>query len=558
MPQYFSPGVYVEEIDPGPRPIVGVSTSVAGAIGVTAKGPTSGKPVLVTSFADFVAKFGGYLTEPADPAIVNDWAGSATEGGRWWQFANSVEGFFLNGGQQLYVKRVFSSTATASAANLGGGLVIPLAADAKRGDTTVELEHLLGLDDGGGAAGTAFDLVRGDTQAVVGSFEVEGYDPVRNRVTLAGGETVPEDLEAGRDFAEIQQRTAAPVADADATLVVRANALGAWGNDLSVRVEPMVGASLGILPDPGEGGAVFSRVAAPAVAGDSVVAWPRSPALDANTPNFTARIGDLVMAVDAGAGPAAGQVSLTVPALPADVPVGTTVQRLRIANRLAPTPPRPTQRQQDLRVERRPPVPGRHRRARQRQPEGPHLGRGGRRGAGHPERRPRARLPRGRPAAAGRGEGAGPPRPGRAAAGRRGVHQPAPGARRQPEHAGRARQRPLRLRRPGRRRRLRGVRPHRLPDRRQRRLADPGGRRRPARGPVGRRLRRRRRRQRQPHRHRGPGGHRRDRICAGPGHLVAHRAVGPDRPLRAAEGPLRHPRPAATGSASRRSWPSGR
>ena len=62
MAEYLSPGVYVEEIDAGPKPIEGVSTSTAGAAGVTALGPTSGKPVLITSFADFVRTFGGYST----------------------------------------------------------------------------------------------------------------------------------------------------------------------------------------------------------------------------------------------------------------------------------------------------------------------------------------------------------------------------------------------------------------------------------------------------------------------------------------------------------------
>ena len=64
MPEYLSPGVYVEEIDAGPKPIEGVSTSTAGAVGVTAMGPTSGKPELVTSFAEFMRKFGGFLPEP--------------------------------------------------------------------------------------------------------------------------------------------------------------------------------------------------------------------------------------------------------------------------------------------------------------------------------------------------------------------------------------------------------------------------------------------------------------------------------------------------------------
>jgi phage tail sheath protein FI len=338
MPQYLSPGVYVEEKDPGPRPIVGVSTSIAGAVGVTAKGPTSGKPRLVTSFADFVAYFGGYTPEPSDPAIVNDWAGSDTEGGRWWQFAHSVEGFFLNGGQQLFVKRVFASSAAASKENLGGGWVIPLKADAKRGATTLLLEHLIGLDDGGANPGTQFHLIRGDTQADLGSFAVGSYDPVRNQITLDGGAQVPQDLEAGRDFVEVHPRPAAPgpVADADATIVIDANAKGAWGDAISVQIKPMVGASLGILSDPGEGAAVFSRVVVAAAAGATTVTVAKvTGGLDDTTRRpFTVRIGDMRTQVTNAAinGTNANWVDLTVAAIPAAVAVGTTVQRLLKSN----------------------------------------------------------------------------------------------------------------------------------------------------------------------------------------------------------------------------------
>ena len=59
MPEYLSPGVYVEEVDAGPKPIEGVSTSTAGAVGVTARGPDTGKPILVTSYAEYVRTFGG-------------------------------------------------------------------------------------------------------------------------------------------------------------------------------------------------------------------------------------------------------------------------------------------------------------------------------------------------------------------------------------------------------------------------------------------------------------------------------------------------------------------
>ena len=100
MPEYLSPGVYVEEIDAGPKPIEGVSTSTAGAVGVTLRGPTrgrrgpfTGKPELVTSFAEFVRKFGGYIPEPS-AAEVNRWTFNANEGGRWWHFPLAVKGFF--------------------------------------------------------------------------------------------------------------------------------------------------------------------------------------------------------------------------------------------------------------------------------------------------------------------------------------------------------------------------------------------------------------------------------------------------------------------------------
>ena len=39
MPEYLAPGVYVEEISTGPKPIEGVSTSVAGFVGPTGARP---------------------------------------------------------------------------------------------------------------------------------------------------------------------------------------------------------------------------------------------------------------------------------------------------------------------------------------------------------------------------------------------------------------------------------------------------------------------------------------------------------------------------------------
>lgn len=239
MPEYLSPGVYVEEINAGPVPIEGVSTSTGGAVGVTALGPTSGKPELVTSFAEFMRKFGGFLPEP-DAATVNTWALNPNEGGRWWYFPLSVKGFFDNGGQRLYVKRVFSSTAVASSGDLVQGMVSEVTSDAPINATQVQLRHLIGISNG-----KAVSIFRGDTGAPIGAgFTIDEYDPATGRVKLNAG--IPAELIVKRgDFVEIHQRQLA-----NATLTFKAKSKGQWGDDLSVRVRPMVGAAMNLLFDP--------------------------------------------------------------------------------------------------------------------------------------------------------------------------------------------------------------------------------------------------------------------------------------------------------------------
>jgi hypothetical protein len=123
MPEYLHPGVYIEEIL-GPQPIQGVSTSTTGMVGVTQRGPTEGKPVLVTSFADFRQQFGGYLEEP-DDAERSRWELNDQEGGYWWRFPLAVQGFFDNGGLRLYVKRVVSSQATAAFVTVPASAIEP-------------------------------------------------------------------------------------------------------------------------------------------------------------------------------------------------------------------------------------------------------------------------------------------------------------------------------------------------------------------------------------------------------------------------------------------------
>ncbi|MFC9678683.1 phage tail sheath subtilisin-like domain-containing protein [Streptomyces sp. NPDC056948] len=94
MPSYLSPGVYVEEVASGSRPIEGVGTSVAAFVGLAPTGPLN-EPTLVTNWTQYVAAFGEF-----------------TDG---YYLAHSVYGFFNNGGSAAYVVRVGGSSEGAPA-----------------------------------------------------------------------------------------------------------------------------------------------------------------------------------------------------------------------------------------------------------------------------------------------------------------------------------------------------------------------------------------------------------------------------------------------------------
>ncbi len=105
MPEYLSPGVYVEEYDNSPRSIEGVGTSTAGFIGLAEKGPIEGAPLLVTSMKSFKQQFGGFL-----PEFLY---------GEYRFLANSVEQFFDNGGTRCFVMRVAPPKSKAAKATQG-------------------------------------------------------------------------------------------------------------------------------------------------------------------------------------------------------------------------------------------------------------------------------------------------------------------------------------------------------------------------------------------------------------------------------------------------------
>jgi phage tail sheath protein FI len=128
MPTYLSPGVYVEEVDSGSRPIEGVGTAVAAFAGLAQQGPFN-EPTLVTNWSQYTQVFGDFV-----------------EGS---YLAHAVYGYFQNGGGSCYVVRVGGNGNGASPAargelttggetKLGAYRVVAVEAGAAGNDLTID------------------------------------------------------------------------------------------------------------------------------------------------------------------------------------------------------------------------------------------------------------------------------------------------------------------------------------------------------------------------------------------------------------------------------------
>lgn len=91
------PGVYIEEVPSGVHTITGVATAITAFIGRAKKGSLD-EPILIHSFADYDRKFGGL------------WDKST--------MSYAVQQYFLHGGKDSLIVRVFNPTASASKATI--------------------------------------------------------------------------------------------------------------------------------------------------------------------------------------------------------------------------------------------------------------------------------------------------------------------------------------------------------------------------------------------------------------------------------------------------------
>lgn len=166
MPQYLSPGVYVEEVESGSKPIEGVGTAVAAFVGLAEMGPVN-QPTLVTNWTQYTNNFGGFI-----------------EGS---YLAHSVYGYFQNGGGACYVVRIGGNGESAqptaraeltsgSKAGLDAYRISAIEAGPDGDDISVEIKDVKDeeSEDGKGqAGGTSFSLV-----VKKGSRQVESFENV--------------------------------------------------------------------------------------------------------------------------------------------------------------------------------------------------------------------------------------------------------------------------------------------------------------------------------------------------------------------------------------------
>jgi phage tail sheath protein FI len=100
------PGVYVEEVSSGIRPIQAAGTSTAAFVGLAEMGPDD-QAQLISSWTEYQKQYGGFLQSAYLPV--------------------SVFQFFNNGGSQAYVIRVTRSDASVASATVANQASAPAA-----------------------------------------------------------------------------------------------------------------------------------------------------------------------------------------------------------------------------------------------------------------------------------------------------------------------------------------------------------------------------------------------------------------------------------------------
>jgi hypothetical protein len=241
MGTYLSPGIYTREVDFSFY-VKQISTSSCGMVGVAERGPIN-KPVLVTSWEQFINKFGSYI--------------------QVGYLAYAARAFFDNGGSVLFVNRIAHLTDptnrnTLTAVKAQAILKDRRVATAMLASGTIGSDRIAWRAIQPGVAGNAVSVelvVAGnDTplsvevlgEAVTVNLATDGAgDPVSTADQVVAAVTGTPEAAAlvtaeTQDTGVVQAAAAANLSggmDALDTLKVRAADEGTWGDRLSVQVE---------------------------------------------------------------------------------------------------------------------------------------------------------------------------------------------------------------------------------------------------------------------------------------------------------------------------------
>jgi phage tail sheath protein FI len=223
------PGVYIEEIASGVRTITGVATSITAFVGRALSGP-SNQAVTINSYADYERIFGGLWLDSTMSFAVRD--------------------FFLNGGAQAIIVRLFAPTdAEQAAARTLAETQAGAAADAViAAATTANTAPPAGTTDSDIAtAAEGAVAAAGATSPAALSAATAVAQAARAEVNAVPS-TLAADLTAVVTAATNAKPAAVNAAAASAapstkarlnadTLNLEAASEGAWGNDLRARVD---------------------------------------------------------------------------------------------------------------------------------------------------------------------------------------------------------------------------------------------------------------------------------------------------------------------------------
>lgn len=215
MPEYLSPGVYIEEVNTGPRPIEGVGTAMAAFVGFAPAGPPN-TPVLITNWTKYIETYGSL-----------DEAGRRSPHMEGAFLSHAVYGYFQNGGGRCYVTRVVAGNGKAekipevqipsrSSKAMPSLTITPRSAPSS--DIQVEITPPTPPADGGTAPDGAFNV-----KVKMGETE-EVYD----NVTLGkrGGRNIVETINQGSRLVQVAEaQTTGPIADrlpADGSYLIKA------------------------------------------------------------------------------------------------------------------------------------------------------------------------------------------------------------------------------------------------------------------------------------------------------------------------------------------------